>query len=162
MLVSQRISFSCSSSRDSDMMTSSVYRFSQDISCTKLLGEGFQKREELWGLGLEPWWRPTYNELFIQVATNTHSATNTHTGIFIHVLYEPHQLLNTKLAKNPSDNTSEYTNAYFRTASVMYNVFWRDGTFLVTGGQWLCDYDISGALARHEAKLHVTDAHLLS
>ena len=53
-----------------------------------------------------------HTEFFTQVATNTHSVSD----IFIHVLYEPHQLpLDAKFAKSPRDAKPGYmTKCFFQ------------------------------------------------
>ena len=101
MLVFQRISFSCSSSSDSVMMTmSSAYRLSHGHPVSNSWERASGTMMKSRGLRQESWWTPTW------VASNMHSAS----GMFIHVLYEPHKPnLNAKLAKSPPDDTCEYT-----------------------------------------------------
>ena len=76
-------------------------------SCTELLGEGFQDRDEQMGAHTRALVNTHFHtELFSQIATNTRSASG---FFFINALCEPHQpLLNTKLAENPLDDGSGY------------------------------------------------------
>ena len=101
MLDYQGISFYCNSSTDSKLMTrSSTYRFFPVTSCTKLLGEGIQNRDEQYGrysksLSELPFSHWTLHSLF-QPSTLIMAFS------YMLSLYEDHQPpVNFKLEKSP-------------------------------------------------------------
>ena len=94
-------------------------------SCTKLLRECFQNRDEWWGAQARASANTHFHtELFTQVVTNTHSFLE-----FSYMSCMSRTSHSLTLTKSPPDDT--------RSTKAMYSVLLIHVTFLATGVQWI-------------------------